>query len=188
MTDQNGSDEQLQTLVNRNARKRRWCPRRRHQQTRRHRRRAYCPSPPRSPRHRRYREQLGKFGFPAVLRERDPPRYLDLPEVRWPGVRDALAAIADPTLTPPTRGLSGSRGTHSRTSNLWTASMSGSTALPFVSATGRWFARLRATGLRPAEHPVGNCDRSFLAALNAPNSSLATLLIPRGPAGTTNDI
>ena len=38
-----------------------------------------------------------KFGFPAVLRNRDPPRYLDLPEVRWPGVSDALAALADPS-------------------------------------------------------------------------------------------
>ena len=36
------------------------------------------------------------FGFPEVLRSHDPPRYLELPEVRWPGVRDALAALAEP--------------------------------------------------------------------------------------------
>ena len=36
------------------------------------------------------------FGFPEVLRSHDPPRYLELPEARWPGVRNALAALADP--------------------------------------------------------------------------------------------
>ncbi|MFC7192402.1 hypothetical protein ACFQL7_23025 [Halocatena marina] len=26
-----------------------------------------------------------QFGFPAVLRNHDPPRYLELPAVSWPG-------------------------------------------------------------------------------------------------------
>lgn len=37
-----------------------------------------------------------QFGFSEVLRERLPPRYLELPEASWPGVEAALAAVADP--------------------------------------------------------------------------------------------
>lgn len=34
-----------------------------------------------------------RFGFPETMRSRDPPRYLELPDARWPGVAGALEAI-----------------------------------------------------------------------------------------------
>jgi hypothetical protein len=36
---------------------------------------------------------LGEVRVPDVLRERAPPRCLELPETAWPGVEDALAAV-----------------------------------------------------------------------------------------------
>jgi len=37
-----------------------------------------------------------KFGFPEIFRRKHPPRPLTHPEVRWPGIIDALCAIAEP--------------------------------------------------------------------------------------------
>ncbi|WP_458209413.1 DUF3179 domain-containing (seleno)protein [Haladaptatus sp. NG-SE-30] len=45
------------------------------------------------------------FGFPEVLREEQPPRSLTHPEVAWPGVIDALCAIAEPTFDGPAAWL-----------------------------------------------------------------------------------
>lgn len=42
-----------------------------------------------------------KFGFPEVYREKDPPIPLTHPEVRWPGVIDALCGVADPDYDDP---------------------------------------------------------------------------------------
>lgn len=37
-----------------------------------------------------------KYGFPETFRRKDPPIPLTHPEVRWPGIIDALCAIAEP--------------------------------------------------------------------------------------------
>ena len=111
-----------------------------------------------------------EFGFPAVLRDRDPPRYLDLPEVRWPGVRDALAALADPAFD----------STHAWVE--WESWYSQQEIDP-LDGFEEWKLRLYHSYLPPVGglldcHPRtfdlqdirwGNCDRSFLAALNAPD-------------------
>ncbi|MFB6269933.1 MAG: hypothetical protein ABEH83_08325, partial [Halobacterium sp.] len=111
-----------------------------------------------------------QFGFPEVLRERDPPRYLDLPEVRWPGVRDALAALAEPDFD---------------SSHAWVEWESWYSQQDIEPLDGfdDWKLRLYKSYLPPVGGLLdaeprnfdlqdvrwGNCDRSFLAALNAPD-------------------
>jgi len=111
-----------------------------------------------------------EFGFPAVLRERDPPRYLDLPEVRWPGVGDALRALAAPSFDSPHAWVE------------WETWYSQQEIEP-LSGFDDWKLRLYRSYLPPVgglldcdprgfelQHVRwGNCDRSFLAALNAPD-------------------
>ncbi|WP_254274462.1 DUF3179 domain-containing (seleno)protein [Haloarcula marina] len=111
-----------------------------------------------------------KFGFPAVLRERDPPRYLDLPEVRWPGVTDALAAIAEPDFDSAHAWVE------------WESWYSQQDIEP-LDGFDDWKLRLYRSYLPPVgglldceprefdlqDMRWGNCDRSFLAALNAPD-------------------
>jgi len=111
-----------------------------------------------------------RFGFPAVLRERDPPRYLDLPEARWPGARDALAALADPDFDSPHAWVE------------WESWYSQQELEPLAGFDG-WKLRLYHSYLPPVGGLLdceprdfdlqairwGNCDRSFLAALNAPD-------------------
>ncbi|MBX0325463.1 DUF3179 domain-containing protein [Halomicroarcula sp. F13] len=111
-----------------------------------------------------------EFGFPAALRERDPPRYLDLPEVRWPGVRDALAALTDPDFDSDHAWVE------------WESWYSQQDIDPLVGFED-WKLRLYRSYLPPVGGLLdcgprdfdvqdirwGNCDRSFLAALNAPD-------------------
>lgn len=111
-----------------------------------------------------------EFGFPAVLRDRDPPRYLDLPEVRWPGVGDALAALADPSFDAAHAWVE------------WETWYSQQDIDP-LDGFEEWKLRLYRSYLPPIgglldSDPAafdiqairwGNCDRSFLAALNAPD-------------------
>ena len=111
-----------------------------------------------------------KFGFPAVLRDRDPPRYLDLPEVSWPGARDALAALAEPDYDSPHAWVE------------WESWYSQQDVDP-LPGFDDWKLRLYHSYLPPVGGLLdcdprdfdlqsirwGNCDRSFLAALNAPD-------------------
>ena len=111
-----------------------------------------------------------EFGFPAVLRERDPPRYLALPEVRWPGVGDALAALAEPSFDSHHAWVE------------WETWYSQQDIEP-LTGFDDWKLRLYRSYLPPVGglldcEPTdfdmqgirwGNCDRSFLAALNAPD-------------------
>lgn len=111
-----------------------------------------------------------RFGFPEVLRNRDPPRYLDLPEVRWPGVRDALADLADPSFDSDHAWVE------------WETWYSQQEIDP-LDSFGDWKLRLYKSYLPPVGGLLdaeprsfdlqdvrwGNCDRSFLAALNAPD-------------------
>jgi hypothetical protein len=111
----------------------------------------------------------GKFGFPAVLRDRDPPRYLDLPEVRWPGVGDALAALAEPSFDSEHAWVE------------WETWYSQQDIDP-LDGFDAWKLRLYKSYLPPVGGLLdcepkafdiqairwGNCDRSFLAAMNSP--------------------
>jgi len=110
-----------------------------------------------------------EFGFPAVLREHDPPRYLELPEVRWPGVGDALSALAEPSFDSHHAWVE------------WETWYSQQDIEP-LAGFDDWKLRLYRSYLPPVGglldcEPTdfdmqgirwGNCDRSFLAALNAP--------------------
>ncbi|MGQ4556025.1 DUF3179 domain-containing (seleno)protein [Halobellus sp. GM3] len=110
-----------------------------------------------------------RFGFPAALRGRDPPRYLELPEVRWPGVRDALASLAEPDFDSAHAWVE------------WESWYSQQDIEP-LEGFDEWKLRLYRSYLppvgglldcEPREFDLqdirwGNCDRSFLAALNAP--------------------
>jgi len=110
-----------------------------------------------------------QFGFPAVLRGRDPPRYLELPEVNWPGVRDALAALAEPDFDSAHAWVE------------WESWYSQQEIEP-LEGFDDWKLRLFRSYLPPVgglldceprefdlqEIRWGNCDRSFLAALNGP--------------------
>ena len=111
-----------------------------------------------------------RFGFPEVLRDRDPPRYLDLPEVQWPGVRDALSELAGPDFDSEHAWVE------------WESWYSQQDIEP-LAGFDDWKLRLYKSylppvgGLLDAEPRTfdlqdirwGNCDRSFLAALNAPD-------------------
>ncbi|MFB6091173.1 MAG: DUF3179 domain-containing (seleno)protein [Halobellus sp.] len=110
------------------------------------------------------------FGFPAVLRERDPPRYLELPEVRWPGVREALRELAEPEFD---------------SDHAWVEweSWYSQQAIDPLEGFEEWKLQLYRSYLPPVGGLLdceprdfdlqgirwGNCDRSFLAALNAPD-------------------
>jgi len=121
----------------------------------------------------------GEFGFPAVLRDRDPPRYLDLPEVRWPGVGDALAALAEPSFDSSHAWVE------------WETWYSQRDIEP-LDGFDAWKLRLYKSYLPPVGSLLecdpadfdlravrwGNCDRSFLAALNAPD------FVPGGAVAT----
>lgn len=112
----------------------------------------------------------GRFGFPEVLREHSPPRYLELPEVRWPGVADALAALAEPDFDSPHAWVE------------WESWYSQREIEP-LEGFDEWKLQLYTSYLPPVGGLLdteprsidlqdvrwGNCDRSFLAALNAPD-------------------
>jgi hypothetical protein len=110
------------------------------------------------------------FGFPEVLRERDPPRYLDLPEVAWPGAIEALGELAEPDFDAH---------------HAWVQWESWYSQQDLALSDGfdAWKLRLFKSYLPPvgglldveprafdlADVRWGNSDRSFLAALNAPS-------------------
>ncbi|WP_144901021.1 DUF3179 domain-containing (seleno)protein [Halobellus captivus] len=110
-----------------------------------------------------------QFGFPAALRSHDPPRYLELPEVTWPGVREALAALAEPDFDSAHAWVE------------WESWYSQQEIEP-LDGFEEWKLRLFRSYLPPVgglldceprefdlqEIRWGNCDRSFLAALNGP--------------------
>lgn len=111
-----------------------------------------------------------EFGFPEVLRDRSPPRYLELPEVRWPGVVDALGTIAEPDYDSSHAWVE------------WETWYSQQHIDP-LEGFDEWKRRLYRSYLPPVGSLLdaeprefdlqdvrwGNCDRSFLAALNAPD-------------------
>jgi len=110
------------------------------------------------------------FGFPEILRDRDPPRYLELPEVRWPGAREALASLAEPDFDSAHAWVE------------WESWYSQQSIEPLAGFEA-WKRRLYTSYLPPVGGLLdveprefhlgdvrwGNCDRSFLAALNAPD-------------------
>ena len=111
-----------------------------------------------------------RFGFPEVLREHSPPRYLELPEVEWPGVNDALRTIAEPDFDSEYAWVE------------WESWYSQKDVEP-LDDFGAWKLRLYRSYLPPVGSLLdveprefdlqdvrwGNCDRSFLAALNEPD-------------------
>ena len=110
-----------------------------------------------------------RFGFPEVLRDGEPPRYLALPEVAWPGIVETLGAIAEPSFDSPHAWVE------------WESwySQQDIEPLPGYDEWKRRFFRSFAPpvgGLLDAEpmgYPLsevryGNTDRSYLAALNFP--------------------
>ena len=112
----------------------------------------------------------GRFGFPEVMREHAPPRYLELPEVAWPGVNDALRAIAEPDFDSEYAWVE------------WESWYSQQEIEP-LEGFDDWKLRLYRSYLPPVGGLLdaeprdfdlqdvrwGNCDRSFLAALNGPD-------------------
>jgi hypothetical protein len=112
----------------------------------------------------------GRFGFPEVMREHSPPRYLELPEVAWPGVDDALRAVAEPDFDSEYAWVE------------WESWYSQQEVEP-LPGFDEWKLRLYRSYLPPVGGLLdaeprnfdlqdvrwGNCDRSFLAALNGPD-------------------
>ena len=112
----------------------------------------------------------GRFGFPEVMREHAPPRYLELPEVAWPGVNDALRAIAEPDFDSEYAWVE------------WESWYSQQEIEP-LEGFDDWKLRLYRSYLPPVGALLdtaprdfdlqdvrwGNCDRSYLAALNGPH-------------------
>ena len=110
-----------------------------------------------------------RFGFPEVMREHSPPRYLELPEVAWPGVNDALRAVADPEFDSEYAWVE------------WESWYSQQHIDP-LEGFDDWKLHLYRSYLPPVGGLLdveprsfslqdvrwGNCDRSFLAALNEP--------------------
>ncbi|GAA0243278.1 DUF3179 domain-containing (seleno)protein [Haladaptatus pallidirubidus] len=109
------------------------------------------------------------FGFPEVLRDRSPPRYLELPEACWPGVREALQSIADPNFDSQYAWVE------------WETWYSQQDIEP-LTGFDEWKLRLYRSFLPPVGRLLdatprafdlqdirwGNCDQSFLAACNEP--------------------
>lgn len=110
-----------------------------------------------------------RFGFPEVLRERAPPRYLELPEARWPGVADALDSLAPRSFDSEFAWVE------------WESWYSQQDIAP-LEGFDEWKLQLYRSYLPPVGGLLdaaprdfdlqdvrwGNCDRSFLAALNGP--------------------
>ncbi len=114
--------------------------------------------------------EWGSFGFPEVMRERSPPRYLELPETAWPGVIDALCTLAEPNFDSNHAWVE------------WETWYSQQDIEP-LEGFDEWKLQLYRSYLPPVGSLLeatprtfylrdirwGNCDRSFLAALNGPD-------------------
>ncbi|GAB7021119.1 DUF3179 domain-containing (seleno)protein [Halostagnicola bangensis] len=114
--------------------------------------------------------QWEAFGFPEVMRDRSPPRYLELPEAEWPGVVDALCELAEPNFDSDHAWVE------------WETWYSQQDIEP-LEGFDEWKLRLYRSYLPPVGGLLeatprtfdlqdirwGNCDRSFLAALNEPD-------------------
>ena len=110
------------------------------------------------------------FGFPEVLRDHAPPRYLELPETRWPGVVDALCEIAGPSFDSEHAWVE------------WESWYSQQDIDP-LEDFDEWKLQLyrsylppvgRLLDAEPREYDLqdvrwGNTDESFLAALDGPD-------------------
>lgn len=111
-----------------------------------------------------------QFGFPEVLRGHSPPRYLELPEARWPGVREAIQSVAEPDFDSPYAWVE------------WESWYSQQDIDP-LPGFDEWKLQLyrsylppvgRLLDTEPREFALqdvrwGNCDPSFLAACNEPD-------------------
>ncbi|WP_436348302.1 DUF3179 domain-containing (seleno)protein [Natronorubrum sp. FCH18a] len=111
-----------------------------------------------------------QFGFPEVLRDHSPPRYLELPEARWPGVRDALQAVTEPDYDSKYAWVE------------WESWYSQQAIEP-LAGFDEWKLQLYRSYLPPVGRLLdvesrtfdlrdvrwGNCDPSFLAACNEPD-------------------
>ena len=125
------------------------------------------------------------FGFPEVLRAHSPPRYLELPETSWPGVEDALAAVTGTEFDSEFAWVE------------WESWYSQRDVEPLVGFDD-WKLRLYRSFLPPVGALLdatprdfdlqdvrwGNCDRSFLAALNGPEF-VPGAAVARGNDGET---
>lgn len=115
-------------------------------------------------------DDWSRFGFPEVLRNHSPPRYLELPEASWPGAADALAAVAEPDFDSAYAWVE------------WESWYSQQDIEP-LAGFDDWKLQLYRSFLPPVGRLLeteprtfdlqdvrwGNCDPSFLAALNAPD-------------------
>lgn len=111
-----------------------------------------------------------RFGFPEVLRDHSPPRYLELPEARWPGALATLRAIAEPDYDSAYAWVE------------WESWYSQREIEP-LEGFDEWKLQLYRSFLPPVGRLLdveprkfdlqdvrwGNCDPSFLAACNEPN-------------------
>ncbi|QSW97695.1 DUF3179 domain-containing (seleno)protein [Haloterrigena alkaliphila] len=111
-----------------------------------------------------------QFGFPEVLRDHSPPRYLELPEARWPGVRAALRAVAEPDYDSAYAWVEW---------ETWYSQQ----AIDPLEGFDEWKLQLYRSYLPPVGRLLdaeprsfdlqdvrwGNCDPSFLAACNEPD-------------------
>lgn len=115
-------------------------------------------------------DNWNQFGFPEVLRNHSPPRYLELPEARWPGVRNVLQAVAEPEYDSDYAWVE------------WESWYSQQDIDP-LEGFDEWKLQLyrkylppvgRLLDVEPREFDLqdirwGNCDPSFLAACNEPD-------------------
>ena len=129
-----------------------------------------------------------KFGFPEVLRDHSPPRYLELPEVSWPGSGDALRAITG-------------EGFDSEYAWVEWESWYSQQEIEPLAGFEEWKLQLYRSYLptvgclldtEPRAFDVqdvrwGNCGRSFLAALNEPDFLPADAVAADGNDGWKPD-
>lgn len=129
-------------------------------------------------------DNWSQFGFPEVLRDRSPPRYLELPEASWPGVEAALVAVAESDFDSAYAWVE------------WETWYSQQDIEP-LAGFDDWKLRLYRSFLPPVGRLLdveprafdlqdvrwGNCDPSFLAALNAPDFAPGDAVDAEGAGG-----
>ncbi|WP_408960209.1 DUF3179 domain-containing (seleno)protein [Natrinema sp. 74] len=129
-----------------------------------------------------------QFGFPEALREHSPPRYLELPEARWPGVREALRTIAEPDYDSAYAWVEWETWYSQREIeplegyDEWKLQLYRS----YLPPVGRLLdAEPRAFDLQDIRW--GNCDPSFLAACNEPDFVAGDVVSVDGGDGGQSD-